>query len=193
MAKGGTDQYRSIPPFAISICRGIARLWINGDRRLIFGRGAGLLGRKVAGHWRLRLTVLLRGILWHRRLWNRRLRRGGLGHGGLTVRHGLRLSVLRPARLWLTVVWRLRLRRLVILRLPILRLTIRRSVRHEKSPSYPFSFFLNVESVNTEGNIDVSVSFDELQHNILRWNMRASYCRMSIVRRHGRHLPTMGI
>lgn len=31
--------------------------------------------------------------------------------------------------------------------------------------------FLNVESVNTEGNIDVSVSFDELQHNILRWNM----------------------
>ena len=146
----------------------------------------------------------------------------GLGHGGLTVRHrprltilrhrrlrlsirlrlsvllrlavwhGLRLSVLRPARLWLTVVWRLRLRRLVILRLPILRLTIRRSVRHEKSPSYPFSF-LNVESVNTEGNIDVSVSFDELQHNILRRNMRASYCRMSIVRRHGRHLPTMGI
>ena len=77
----------------------------NGDRRLLFGRGAGLLGRKVAGHWRL----------W--------------------------LSVLRPARLWLTVVWRLRLRRLVILRLPILRLTIRRSVRHEKSPSYPFSFF----------------------------------------------------
>ena len=71
----------------------------NGDRRLIFGRGAGLLGRKVAGLWRLRL------------------------------------SVLRPARLWLTVVWRLRLRRLVILRLPILRLTIRRSVRREKSPS----------------------------------------------------------
>lgn len=56
-----------------------------------------------------------------------------------------------------------------------------------------FFLFLNVESVNTEGNIDVSVSFDELQHNILRRNMRASYCRMSIVRRHGRHLPTMGI